>query len=173
VRLLKNIKYNGSATPLLYGSIRNDFQYKNISLSVGLSYRLNYYFRKNSINYSSVLQGFGGHGDYENRWKKTGDEKLTFVPSLPTGINDDRDIFYVYSDVLVDRADHIRLQDISLYYTFDKIRMPKISLNRLQIYAYINNLGTIWKKNRFAIDPDFQGTGPLPTTYALGLRADF
>lgn len=168
----ENINYNGSATPLLFGSLRNDVQYKNISLSIGLSYRLNYYFRKNSISYSRVLQGLGGHGDYANRWKKTGDEGVTSVPSLPTDINIDRDVFFKYSDVLVDRADHIRLQDISISYTFDKLKIPTLPLNRLQIYAYINNIGTIWKKNKFAIDPDFQETGPSPKTYTLGIRVD-
>ncbi|MGJ1501361.1 SusC/RagA family TonB-linked outer membrane protein [Sphingobacterium multivorum] len=169
----ENIKYHGSATPLLYGSIRNDFQYKNISLSVGLSYRLDYYFRKNSINYSDVLQGFGGHGDYAGRWKVPGDETLTFIPAMPADINIDRDVFYKYSDVLVKRADHIRLQDISISYTFDKTHTPRFPLNRLQVYGYIDNIGTIWKNNRFGIDPDYQQTGPLPTTFAIGLRADF
>ncbi|MNK02887.1 TonB-dependent Receptor Plug Domain protein [compost metagenome] len=89
-----NIIYNGSASPLFFGSLRNDFSYQNFSLSVGIAYRLNYYFRKSTVNYGSILQARGGHADYNLRWQKSGDEAFTTVPSLPDAIDNDRDVIF-------------------------------------------------------------------------------
>jgi TonB-linked SusC/RagA family outer membrane protein len=166
-----NVVYNGPARPTVFGSFRNTFQYKGFSLSANISYRLGYYFRKNSIGYGDD-DGLGGNGDYYLRWQKPGDELHTFVPSIPATPDNNRDIFYTYSSVLVQRADNIRLQDINFSYDIDHDRLRKTPFRNLQVYIYANNLALLWKANKFGIDPDYQ-TGPPPKTIALGLKADF
>jgi len=169
----ENMIYNGPASPVFFGSLRNSFSYKNWSLGITIAYRLGYYFRKNSVNYSTVLNGEGGHGDYSLRWQKPGDEATTNVPSIPDAIDYGRDFMYRYSEVLVDRADHIRLQDINLSYTLSPKPGSKIPFRNLSLYSYVNNIGLLWKKNHFGLDPDNQLNGPIPTTYSIGLKADF
>jgi TonB-dependent starch-binding outer membrane protein SusC len=169
--LPEELIYHGPARPTYSGSFRNDFSYRRLTASVNISYRFGYFFRRPSVNYSSVLSGQGGHGDYYHRWQQRGDELTTQVPSLPAAANFNRDMFYQYSSALVVSGDHIRLQDVSLSYQF----LPIASGDRnllCNIYAYVNNLGLLWKRNKVNIDPDYR-TGPLPRTYALGIKLNF
>ena len=165
-----NIIYYGAARPLLTGALRNTFSWKGLSLSANISYRLGYYFRRNSVRYNSVLTGQGGHGDYASRWQKSGDEAYTNIPSLPVSTNTNRDNLYIYSSALVEKGDHIRLRDINLTYDLGKSGI-KLPFKRTEVYLYGNNLGMLWKANDAGIDPDYQ-TGPPPRTIAAGLRID-
>ncbi|MXV49942.1 SusC/RagA family TonB-linked outer membrane protein [Pedobacter sp. HMF7647] len=169
-----NIVYNGPARPTYFGSFRNSFSYKSFSLSATINYRFGYYFRNNSISYVSLLQGTGGHGDYSFRWRQPGDEKVTNVPSTPAFVDYDRDFFYASSSVLVEKGDHIRLQDITFSYDLLKAKMPGLPFNSAQVYLYANNLGIIWKSAGGGIDPDYAVSNfPPVRTIAAGVRINF
>ncbi len=174
---LEDIVFHGSSRPNLFGSWRNTFQYGALSLSFNLVYKFDYYFRKKSIhlNYAQLLNS--PHQDYYLRWQQPGDENDTHVPSLVDVTNDNRNTFYRSSDVLVEKADHIRLQDITLSYDFGtKLRQSKW-LKGLQFYSYVNNVGILWKANKAGIDPDVNDLGmgyrPLSRTFAFGIRGHF
>ncbi|AYL95299.1 SusC/RagA family TonB-linked outer membrane protein [Mucilaginibacter celer] len=159
-----NMIYNGSARPVFFGAVRNNFSYRNFSLSVSINYKLHYYFRKPSVDYTTVLSGIGGNGDYSKRWRKPGDELITNVPSAPDQIDYYREHFYTYSSALVEKGDHIRLQDIQLGYQWGKIF----------IYGYADNVAMIWKATKSGYDPDYVVSGYLPPrTVSLGLRSRF
>ncbi|WP_460677815.1 SusC/RagA family TonB-linked outer membrane protein [Mucilaginibacter koreensis] len=166
------IVYNGSARPTTFGAFRNTITYRNFSLSANISFRLGYYFRRSSVNYTSVLSGLGGSGDYALRWQQPGDESHTQIPSLPAAIDNNRDGFYALAETLVGKADHIRLQDINFSYDLSGIRLKKLAIRHLQLYLYANNLALLWKANSFGVDPDYQ-TGPPPKTIAAGFKLDF
>ena len=168
----ESLLFHGSARPTDFGALRNTFAWKGFNLSVNISYRLGYYYRKRSIDYFSLLRGQIGHGDYENRWLQPGDDQFTQIPSLPTTANFTRNLFYTNSAVLVERGDHIRLQDIRLGYTMDKNNSPWFPFGRAELYGYANNLGILWKASSDKLDPDFQTSVPLKSI-ALGLRIDF
>ncbi|MDR6783307.1 SusC/RagA family TonB-linked outer membrane protein [Pedobacter africanus] len=173
--------YHGSSRPTTIGSFRNTFSYGDFSISANITYRLNYYFRKISANtnYTETLKFL--NTDYNSRWQKTGDESNTNVPSFTYDTNANRNSFYQSSEALVEKGDHIRLQDVSIAYNFPKGFSSKIGLKSAQIYGYVNNIGILWKANNSGIDPDynqnlFSGyTGNIvsPRTYALGIRANF
>ncbi|WP_336834469.1 SusC/RagA family TonB-linked outer membrane protein [Sphingobacterium siyangense] len=170
---LENIVFNGSAIPLYYGSLRNTFAYRNFSLSFLISYRLGYFYHRESVVYGnnfglgSTTGGTPTHGDYGKRWKAIGDELHTQVPSVPLSNVSGRDDFYKYSEVLVEKGDHIRFQDIRLDYMFsNKQNLP---FRTMGLYAYANNIGLIWKANKQHIDPDYRNI-PLPLTLSLGIK---
>lgn len=169
------LAYNGPSRPQVYGSLRNTLSWRNLSVSASISYRLHYFFRRESVRYANVLAALGGHGDYAKRWQQAGDEAFTSVPSMPaygtSGITN-RDNFYLYSAALVEKGDHIRLQDISINYALKKAALPKLPFNTVQLYGYINNLGILWRKNKAGLDPDYQTMLPV-TTFAAGLKVDF
>ncbi len=167
----ESLIYYGSARPTTFGALRNTFSYKNISLSVNISYRLGYYFRKTSVDYDKLLSGYVQHGDYSKRWQQPGDEANTFVPSMPSAVNYNRTTTYTYSEPLVEKGDNIRLQDVNLSYTLDRSVLPKLPFPRIQIYSYVNNIGILWKAASGPIDPDFPQLKPSRTV-ALGLRLD-
>lgn len=166
----ENIVFNGSARPTHFGSMRNTFSWKALSLSANITYRLGYYFRKSSIVYGSVY-GMGGHGDYYTRWQKQGDENTTSVPSVPITANALRDEFYLNSEILVDKGDHIRLQDISLSYRIDGLKFKNLPFKSINLYSYMNNVGLLWKANRWKIDPDNPISLPV-RTIAFGCKIE-
>lgn len=171
-----SLKYNGSARPTIYGSFMNTFTYKSVSISFNVVYKFDYYFRRSSINYSSLYSSWSMNADYDARWKQPGDEQRTFIPSMPTlaTLNSNSDYFYTYSDKLIDKGDHLRLQDISLSYDVNAIKWSKGLIKKLRIYSYINNVGILWRANKDHLDPDIYGNGyPAQRSYSIGVQASF
>jgi hypothetical protein len=89
---------------------------------------------------------------------------------MPYPSSSNRDDFYNYSSVLIEKADHIRLQDIRLDYQFSlKLKQPF----RVQVFLYANNLGLIWAANDAGKDPAY-GTGlAAPKSISGGLQLNF
>jgi hypothetical protein len=165
--------YNGSATPTSFGSLRNTFSYEAFDLSFNITYKLGYYFRRSSLN-NAILYSPNGNNyqmaDFNNSWQKPGDERHTNVPALiyPDDIN--RDDLYTYSNILVVNADNVRLQDFRLGYTIGK--MPYLPFRNLNLFTYINNIGILWRANKYHIDPDYPSSIPAVRTISFGVKAD-
>lgn len=166
--------YNGPARPTIFGGLRNTVNYKSLSFSFNISYKLGYYFRKNSINYNRLYSSYVGHQDYSLRWKNPGDEVRSNIPSSIYPGNPNRDSFFSLSDILVEKSDHIRLQDINLTYSFNSKFLNSINFNSIQVYGYMNNIGILWKATNTDLDPDFPNGGILnPKTISFGIKALF
>ena len=172
---LSDLIYRGPANPTYFGSLRNNLSYKQLELSFNITYKMGYYFRRNSISYFDLFSGALGHPDYDLRWKQPGDEKFTSVPSMNFNTTAPASSFYKYSDVLIEKGDHIRLQDIQVSYQLNKNEAQWLPINYVRFYIYANNLGIIWKANKKGIDPDFISTAsiPPPKTIAAGFKIDF
>jgi TonB-linked SusC/RagA family outer membrane protein len=172
----RDVIYNGRLTPSFFGSLRNTIIWKTITFSFNITYKFGFVLRRNSINYFNLVNEFGGSADYALRWQKQGDEKLTNVPSFPslTNIDPNRDLFYSQSSALVIKGDHIRLQDIRLSYEFNRNILKKLPIQNAQIYLYANNIGILWRANKFGIDPDYGSLNiPNPRSIAFGLNLSF
>lgn len=173
-----NIRFMGSSVPTKFGNIRNNISYKSLDFSFNVTYRLGYYFRRNSLNNASVYStsGFTSDVDFDKQWKKPGDELFTSVPILRYPNLAPRNNIYTYADILVEPADNIRLQDIRLTWRLKGIKWIDKHFSGFQLYCYANQLGYIWKANKYDLDPD----APRPEinitsfrrTLAFGLKAD-
>lgn len=166
------IKFKGSATPVIFGSVITNWTYRDFDLSIGVSYKLGYYFRKPSINYTALFAGAYQQSDFDKRWQKPGDENTTEVPSMVYSRDSNRDIFYNYSDKLIQRADNIRLQDLKLGYTITRIKPHQFPFSSLKFYIYANNLGIIWKANHSNLDPDSPFLPHSARSISLGIKAN-
>lgn len=171
---IEELNYHGSAIPVFYGSLGNTFSYKGISLEVNFTYKLGHYFRKSSVSYGDLINGRSGHSDYGLRWQHPGDELRTHVPSLVYPNNSLRDNFYAGSEVLVEKADHIRLQYINLSYDLNREKMRFLPFKNMSVYVNAANLGLIWAANKDGLDPDYQWPNLLKPskTFSLGIRAN-
>lgn len=175
-----DLKFFGSSRPTSFGSLRNTVSYQDISLSLNIIYKLGYYFRRSSIQYSGLYSSWLGHADYTKRWQKPGDEATTNVPSIQLPNTDaNRERFYTYSESLVDNGNHVRLQDITLSYDLSRHVWKNSPFTNLSIYGYINNVGILWRANHDGLDPDVWSSPaggttslPLPRTYSIGLKAN-
>lgn len=172
--------YHGSAIPVAFGGLRNNFSFAGLTVSANMVYKFGYYIRRPSIYYNRLYTGWRGHADFEKRWQKAGDEKITNVPSMPAvPFSSNRDVFYTFSEVLIEKGDHIRLQDISISYQLKERFLKKTPFRDLRIYAYANNLGIIWRANKSNIDPDISNypdivsNYPNPKTISFGIKTTF
>lgn len=161
------VEFIGSALPVYFGSCINTFSYQQFELSVNISYKLGYYFKKTPLNYGSLFSTGNGSSEFVNRWQKPGDELFTNVPSMIYPANTNRDQFYGGASLHILKGDHIRLQYINLAYNFSK------KSARFKLYANIANLGILWRANKQKLDPDYAGAQSPIRTFALGLSANF
>jgi hypothetical protein len=88
-------------------------------------------------------------------------------------IDQSRDDFYGFSEVLIEKGDHIRLQDLQLSYDLPRKTFARLPLQMIRFYCYANNIGILWKANHQGIDPDYVLSIPNPRTIALGLKLEF
>ncbi|MDB5199227.1 MAG: SusC/RagA family TonB-linked outer membrane protein [Chitinophagaceae bacterium] len=167
-----DLVFHGPALPQYFGSLRNDVEYKGFALSVNLTYRFDYYFRRNALSYYSLFNSWIGYNEYENRWQKSGDEKNTNVPSMVFPANSSRDAVYDYSSITVEKGDNVRLQDIRLSYQLNKSNHRGLPVKGILLYTYANNIAILWRANKVGLDPDFGQSLPAVRTIALGCKID-
>lgn len=169
---VNTVQYEGSSRPTQFGSFRNSIAYKNLIVSVNVTYKLGYFFRRPALSYSTMASSYLGNSEFNNRWINSGDEFTTNVPSFSYPFNANRETFYQYASINIEKGDHFRLQDVQVKYDF---KLSSTNLFRsFGVYAYINNLGIIWKQTKETIDPDFIRNDYIsPRTYAIGLKATF
>lgn len=170
-----NVKFIGSAIPVYFGSLINTFNFHRISVAINISYKLGYYFKKPSLNYSTLFDFGTGGGDFTKRWQQAGDEKLTNVPAMVYSTYaqfTNRNIFYSDAEINVFRGDHIRLQYINIEYSLKTAEVSKL-ISSLELYGNIANVGILWRANKERIDPDYITTIPTPASFAIGIKAIF
>jgi TonB-linked SusC/RagA family outer membrane protein len=168
---------NGPARPTTYGSLRNTFTYRGFSVSVNLLYKLNYYFRKDP--YRSASLPYTNYSEYVRRWQHPGDELRTTIPAQQYApFDSNEEAFYSSSSAVVEKGDHVRLQDIGLNYAFHPGGHSLRAFKQLTLYSYVNNVGILWRANPDHLDPDLLpgsvlASFPLPRTFAIGCKATF
>jgi TonB-linked SusC/RagA family outer membrane protein len=171
-----DIRFYGSLLPRIFGSLRNSFAYKNLSVSFNIIYKFNYFFKRPALDYSSLFSGNYQMPDFDQRWKQKGDELVTTVPSMVFSTSSSaasaRSAFYTNSEAVVEKGDHIRLQDIQFSVLLDKKKLPGMPFKNLTFNFYASNLGIIWRANNRGLDPEALSV-PLQKNYAIGLRAEF
>lgn len=161
---------HGSALPRFFGTVRNMMEWKGITFSVNLSYKLSYYFRRPSLNYTSLFQSRSGYSEFDLRWKKTGDETRTSVPSMIYPANAMRDYFYNSSEITVEKGDHIRLDEIFLSYNLPQ-SIRKLSIKSAQVYLYASRLNILlWKANNKGLDPEIVYGLKQPASISAGIK---
>jgi TonB-linked SusC/RagA family outer membrane protein len=156
---------HGNGLPEMFGSLRNQISYKGFSIAINISYRFDYYFRRPALSYTNLYQRLIGYEEYENRWKISGDELVTNVPSQIYPADSRRDSFYQNSEVTVEPADNIKLDEVFLSYD---IHLKKSPFKSFQVYLFSNNLNVIlWRANKIGLDPDrVYGLASRPTISA-------
>ncbi|MBB5441261.1 TonB-linked SusC/RagA family outer membrane protein [Pedobacter sp. AK017] len=166
--------YVGPARPVVFGGLENNFSYKNFSLAMNITFKLGYFFRRTSIDYSQLFNTWNGNADFMNRWQRPGDEAFTNVPAMiyPNNVAN-RDLVYTYSDLLVEKADHVRLQYVQLAYRLSPTVMSKTPIKALTVFSNVNNVGILWRANKHGLDPDYFNSIPEVRSFSIGLRSTF
>jgi TonB-linked SusC/RagA family outer membrane protein len=169
------IKYHGSALPKYFGNILNTFSYKQLELTFNIGFKFDYYFRRSGVftgsNYGTAIATVYEVSDFENRWQKPGDEHLTKIPALVYPNIAARSTFFQLSEDLVEKGDHIRLQDVRFSYSFSDRDKVTALLKRTTVFLYTRNLGILWRQNNLKIDPDYRTSAiPQPFSASIGIN---
>jgi TonB-linked SusC/RagA family outer membrane protein len=120
-----------------------------------------------------------------NRWKQTGDEKTTDIPSVP-GIGRTHGqycpsetnvynpyYFYCYSDKMVAKTDMIRCSQIALQYDLPSSCLRRLNVNRLSLRCGISNPFFIaFDKSWHGVDPE-TGSWPVRKMYTFTINLSF
>lgn len=172
---ISDLQYSGDALPPYFGSLINVFTWHRFSLNTTITWKMGHFFRRNILSYSGLYANSAGaySAEYARRWQQPGDEKFTQVPAMMYPANSNSDAFYSTSEATIEKADNIRLKDISLSYALDKLTLKTLQLKQLQFYVYANNLGILWKATNAPQDPDSYADIPVSRTIAFGIRAQF
>lgn len=169
---LDSMIYHGPVQPVYYGAWINSIDLGRFSVSAIISYKFGGYFRRLSVVDEDLRNGWGGHGDYSNRWQQPGDEAYTDIPSVAYPAIASKDQVYMLSSSLVEKSGNIRLEDINIGYRIDP--GPKFRyIKYLRIYTYLSNLGSLWTVNSKGVDPVFNNIPRSAKRISIGLQAKF
>lgn len=164
---------SGVQVPQYYGTVRNAFDWKGISVSANVLWKAGYVFRRQSM-YPGLEYDGGYHMDYFLRWRQPGDEMFTDVPAWAPTQETYRTQIYRHAKVLVHNASNVRLQDVKITYTLSSRQVPSLDACTIRLYGYARNLGILWRANDKNIDPDYLDVDFIaPRTFAFGLQLDF
>jgi hypothetical protein len=170
-----NQRYNGtSSIPDVYGSINNNFSYKNFTLSVQLTYQLG--GKVYDSAYGSLMHGgtYGTamHVDALRRWQKAGD--VTDVPRFDNGniTNQTGGSTRYLTD-----ASYLMLNNVTFTYKIPSNWLAKIGAKNASIYFSGENLGLLSARKGMNVTGSFNGT--VDNTYnfnrvmSIGARLGF
>jgi TonB-linked SusC/RagA family outer membrane protein len=127
-------------------------------------------------NYERTLSDVNRLDYVLDRW--TGEGTSTTVPRVTTAATSNN----VFSDYFVEDASYLRIQNVQLGYTLNKEFTKRSRIERVRVYAGVNNLYTFTKYRGF--DPGSTsggsitagndiGTYPIARTFLFGVNLNF
>lgn len=126
--------YVGTAIPKFFGGITNSFRYKNLDLSVLVSY--SYGGQYYDGNYAGLMNmgspGTAWSSDILKRWQKPGD--ITNVPRVQVSSGQDA----ASSRFLLDGS-YLNIKNISLGYSLDPKVSKRLYLSDVRFFTSIDN----------------------------------
>jgi TonB-linked SusC/RagA family outer membrane protein len=185
-----DVAFMGSIVPVFNGGFTNSFRYKGFSLSANMIYNLGHVMRKDvNTFYAGKLTGTTGffqgniNSYFVNRWKTSGDEKVTNIPSYVESENiqfSRRDVdYYAKGDINVVSASYVKLRDITLSYTLPEHILGLLHISAMNVFVQSGNY-MIWRANKEGIDPEFHdlatGTRRMPAfghSFSIGANITF
>lgn len=176
------LKYEGPTEPTITGSFGNTFRYKNLGLSVYLTYSAGNVVRLDPIFSASYSDFYSNSREFKNRWMVPGDENKTNIPTILSyrQYYEDSDLqkaynAYNYSTERIAKGNFIRLKEITLSYDFPKKLIDPLRISALSLRLQATNLCLLYADKKLnGQDPEFMNSGgvasPVPRQFTLTLR---
>ena len=187
------MKYMGKMEPDFTGGLSMSIRYRNLSLSGGFTLSLggkrflHSLFQSKNFPYSLPSAYDNYSKDFVNRWKKSGDEKSTNIPSIPSvgtgnvnisfpGGNLVSNVYemFDYSDARVVDASFFRCNNLTLTYNLPQNLVKYMTLKAVSISGSVSNPFMIVSKDYKGVDPEVATGGqPLARNYSVRLNITF
>ncbi|BDD10510.1 SusC/RagA family TonB-linked outer membrane protein [Fulvitalea axinellae] len=180
----KNLEYEGSVDPIGNGGFVNTFKYKNLSLTVNLTYRYGNVIRLDDLYPGSGFNDFRAlPKEWADRWALPGDENITDVPSIVDRLTsrelDTRGLnphaLYNKSDIRVADGSFVRLKNVTLSYNLPKPILKTLGLNSAKFSLQGHNLALLYSDDKLkGQDPEFFNSGgvalPVPKQFTFSVN---
>lgn len=166
----------GTAQPKFYGGINTDFAWKGLSVALNFTYKLGGY------TYNAVARDVNDDGYYwerimsqwcyDNRW--TPENKTA---AYPQRIAIDMEDVNQKSSRHMNKADYLRLKNVTISYSLPKQLINKINVQNVRVFFNGSNLWTLAAHKEY--DPEVNEYGsrgweiPLGKTFTFGLELSF
>lgn len=186
--LPEDLVYNGTYDPPYSASMLNTFSFKGFDLSFMLIYYGGHVMRDVASSYllydREPYYGYTANMDklYLHHWRKPGDEKDKYMmPAYRENMQMSVRNLWNAADIHVQRADYIKLKDITLSYTFPSRVISKTRLQGLKLIFQVSDI-CFWAPNRHHLNPEvwrsqqiaYANRGEdVPPTYTIGLNLNF
>ncbi len=173
-----DIMYLGSSLPKLTGGFGFTFNYSGWRLTTQFNYRVG----NKILNMARLdLEAMTGNNNQSQavnyRWRKEGQQ--TSIPRAMYGNASNYNT--LVSDRFVEDGSYLRMSYAQLSYSIQKKHLKWIGLERINLYASVNNPFVLTKYS--GVDPDVNygsygaatdwGQTPRARSYTLGLSVDF
>ena len=173
-----DIVYLGSSLPKLTGGFGFSFNYGDWRLSTQFTYRVGNKILNKARLHAEAMIGNDNQSQAVNyRWRKEGD--VTTIPRAMYGNNSNYNT--LVSDRFVEDGSYLRMGYAQLNYTIRKKYLKWAGVNRVSLYASVNNPFIITKYS--GVDPDISSGGydpaidnaqtPRSRSYTLGITVEF
>jgi TonB-linked SusC/RagA family outer membrane protein len=173
-----DIVYIGTSLPKLTGGFGFTFTYGDWRLNTQFTYRFGNKILNLARLRSEAMIGNDNQSQAVNyRWRKNGD--VTSIPRAMYGASSQYNT--LVSDRFVEDGSYLRMGYAQLSYSIKKKYLKWIGLNRINVYASVNNPFVITKYS--GVDPDISQGGydpamdnaqtPRSRSYTLGVTVDF
>lgn len=170
-----DIVYLGSSLPRLIGGFGVTLNYARWRLSTQFLYRVGHKILNMArLDAEAMRNNYNQSEAVNYRWRKEGD--ITSIPRAMYGDNSNYNT--LVSDRFVEDGSFLRMNYISLNYSFDKKQLKWIGLNRVTFYLNAQNVFTLTKYT--GVEPNNAGTPaidrnptPSPHQYTLGINVEF
>ena len=157
-----------TSIPDVYGSIVNNFTYKNFELNIVFTYQLGGYVYDGVYGalMSTSVNGNTYHTDMKARWQQPGD--ITSVPRL----DETRSAQYgAASTRFLTKGTYLSLNNVSLAYRLPRSVLSKIGASNVRVFASGENLFYVNARQGMNVNGSFGGTtgdgyGPARTVTA-------
>ncbi len=170
----------GNNQPEFYGGLTNTFAYKGFSLDLFFNYEYGRivsdaqvsFLRENATRLTlNALQETA-----DRRWTTPG--QITDVPRPVVGGTEVRGVGQLTGTTNFQKADYIRLKQVTLSYNFTPALISRLGLNKARVYAQGVNLWTYSDYSGY--DPEFvdtanNGSGIIPQSrnFTVGVQLGF
>jgi len=167
--------YSGSAIPDLVGGINNTFRYRNLELSVLLTFQVGGYV--NESRYATLMRysdyGQAMHANlWDNRWQQPGDQ-AKYPRMSQTDVSD----YPNFSTLWQRDASYLNIRSVYLSYNFPVSVAQRLGTQALRVYVSAENLYMFSDLQGMNVQHSFAGvtdnTYSAARTVVLGLNVSF
>ena len=167
----------GNTLPTYFGALNTTMKYKNFDFGVMARFsggnKIFNVTRRELLN-----QDFYNNGtEILGRWQSVSDPGDGWTPRLYGTKGNIVNLEGVVNSIFVENGDFIKVDNITLGYSFDKSVIEKVSLSKFRVYAVLQNAIMFTKYT--GIDPEMESTGmdynsvPRQMTFSMGINATF